>query len=423
MSISYPLRISPNRRYLVDRAGTPILLQGDAAWSLFVQLSKEDAEFYLEDRSRRGFNSILVNLIEHWFASDPPKNFYGEAPFTIPNNFAAPNEKYFKHVDWVIDRAAEYNIQVLLAPTYLGAIGGQLGGDHDQGWIDEILAAPLGQCLEYGHFLGERYANFDNIIWVIGGDRDPTESIDRLNSIAEAIKETDSRHLFTAHPQPERSTSDQFTGGDWLDFNATYTYEIVHKKLLRDYNRSPTMPTFLLESTYENEHNASEVQLRRQAYWSVLCGGFGHVFGCWPIWGFGSLRGPEGYPSKEWKNALNLPGSVGMTHWGDFFRSIRWYDLVPDQKHQIVTRGLGEFNGLDFVSSAISTDGNMILAYLPVHSTITVDMTKMNGAKATSKWFNPSDGTYSIVGDISTNAAKEFTSPTGDDWLLVLETK
>lgn len=421
MSVSYPLGISGNRRYLIDQTGAPFLLQGDAAWSLFVQTTKEDAEYYLEDRARRGFNSILVNLLEHWFAGNPPMNFYGEGPFTIPNNFATPNEKYFEHVDWVIEKAARLNIQILLAPIYLGAIGGQLGGDHDQGWIDEILAAPLSQCLEYGHFLGERYRKFDNIIWVIGGDRDPALSLNRLNIIAEAIKEADGHHLFTAHPEPERSTSDQFTGGDWLDFNATYTYEIVHKKLLRDYNHVPTMPTFLLESTYENEHNASEVQLRRQAYWSVLCGGFGHIFGCWPIWGFGSPRGPEGFPANQWKNALGLPGSVSMTHWGAFFRSIRWYDLVPDQDHRVVTGGLGEFNGLNFVSAAVSLDGSMILAYMPVHSSIRVDMTKMNGPKASGRWFNPRDGTYATIGEFPTDVSREFSSPTSDDWLLILE--
>ena len=421
MSTSYPLKTSENRRYLIDQTGAPFLLQGDAAWSLLVQCSKEDAVMYLEDRARRGFNSLLVNLIEHWFASSPPKNVYGDQPFTAKNNFATPNEKYFEHVDWVIEKAAQYNIQILLAPIYLGAIGGQLGGDHDQGWIDELLAAPLGQCIEYGHFLGERYRNFDNILWVIGGDRDPALSLNRLNIIAEAIKESDKRHLFTAHPQPEKSTSEQFTGGDWLDINATYTYEIVHKKLLRDYNHSPTMPTFLVESAYENEHNATEVQIRRQAYWSILCGGFGHVFGCWPIWGFGSPQGPKGYPANEWKNALALPGSVGMTRWGDFFRSRRWYDLKPDQEHAVVTSGLGEFNGLNFVSAAMSSDRSVTLAYLPSRTTITVDLTKMSGQEVAGKWFNPREGTYSNIGEFPTNSSTEFTSPTADDWLLVLE--
>lgn len=421
MSAAYPLKVSANRRHLVDQSGTPFLLQGDAAWSLFAQASREDAELYIEDRAKRGFNSILVNLIEHWFTIRPPKNFYGEEPFMTPGDFTTPNEKYFEHIDWVIEKAGQFDIQVLLTPIYLGAIGGQLGGDHDQGWIDELLAASLAQCLEYGYFLGKRYRRFDNILWVIGGDRDPALALNRLNIIAEAIKRMDKRHLFTAHPQPERSTSDQFTRGDWLDINAIYTYEIIHKKLLRDYNHSPTMPMFLIETTYENEHNASEVQIRRQAYWSVLCGGFGHVFGCWPIWGFGSPKGPEGYPSSKWKNALNQPGSVSMTHWGEFFRSKRWYNLVPDQKHRVVTGGLGEFNGLNIVSAAMTLDGMTILAYMPTRTSVNVDLTKMSCKRVAARWFNPRDGTHSVIGEFPTQGSREFGSPTDDDWLLVLE--
>ena len=254
-----------------------------------------------------------------------------------------------------------------------------------------------------------------------GGDRNPALAIERLNVIALGIKESDGRHLFTAHPQPEVSAIDQFSGGGWLDVNTTYTYEIVHKKLIRDYNRKPVTPFFLMESTYENEHNATEVQLRRQAYWSILCGGFGHVFGCWPVWGFGSPRGPAGFPTNKWKDALDLPGSVGMKHWGEFFRSNRWYDFVPDQKHEVVTRGLGEFNGLNYVSAAFSSDGESLLAYLPVQSTITVDLKIMNCKNAISRWFNPRDGTYSLEEKFINDCSKEFTSPTDDDWLLVID--
>ena len=84
--------------------------------------------------------------------------------------------------------------------------------------------------------------------------------------------------------------------GGWLSFNTTYNYEIVHQRLFEDYNRSPVLPTFLIESSYEGEHNSSEVQIRRQAYWSVLCGGFGHVFGNNPVWHF---DGPTLYPASR----------------------------------------------------------------------------------------------------------------------------
>lgn len=270
------LHVSSNHRYLADQNNNPILMQGDAAWSLIVGLNQTEAEEYLKNRRAQGFNTIMINLIEHKFCKRPPLNAAGDAPFMTPGDFSSPNEKYFAYADWVIQRANHYGIQVLLAPIYLGYKG------TDEGWIEEILKLDPEKCLEYGRFLGRRYKDFDNIIWLMGGDRNPENALERVNLIAFGIREFDKRHLFTAHCHPENSAVDQYAGGHWLDINSTYTYEIVHGKLLGDFNRTPVMPFFLIESSYEGEHNSSEVQIRRQAYWAVLCGGMGHILGIDP---------------------------------------------------------------------------------------------------------------------------------------------
>ncbi|HXQ93276.1 MAG TPA: DUF4038 domain-containing protein [Nitrososphaerales archaeon] len=100
------------------------------------------------------------------------------------------------------------------------------------------------------------------------------------------------------------------------------------------------------------------------AYWSVLCGGFGHVFGNFSIWPFGVQFGNNGAwpPSSEgWWEQLDKSGSVDMMHFGDFFRSRTWYDLIPDQKHKVVIGGLGEFRGLDYLSAAVSSEGRTLI--------------------------------------------------------------
>ena len=223
----------------------PFLLQGDAPWSLVVGLSKQEAEFYLENRRRKKFNTILVNLVEHRFCRNPPMDFYGDAPFAIPGDFSTPSEDYFQHVDWVIRKAAEKNIQILLCPLFLGYPG------TDDGWYSELLSQSLEQCLKYGRYLGKRYSEFDNIIWSIGADRNPdSQGLERVNLIALGIREFDKRHLMTAQCMPESSSIDVFLSGGWLDFNATYSYGIVHRKLLSDYNHVPPVPTFFIESTY-----------------------------------------------------------------------------------------------------------------------------------------------------------------------------
>ncbi len=403
----YPLKISSNQRYLVDQENSPVLLQGDAAWSLIARVTKEEVELYLKNRSQKGFNTILVNLIEHWFAESPPKNVYGEQPLIVPGDFSMPNEKYFEHVDWVINKAAEYNVQILLAPMYLGYPG------TDEGWFNEILASPLGQSLEYGLYLGKRYADFDNILWSMGADRNPTIAalLERLDLIALGIKHYDKRHLMTAQCEPESSSMDQFSAGGWVDFNAVYSYAIVHRKLFSEFNRRPIKPVFLIESSYEGEHNSSPEQIRRQAYWAVLCGGFGHVFGNFPV----------DVSASGWRSTMDTPGSISMMLWGKLFSSRKRYDLLPDQKHEILIEGLGEFRGLDYLSAAYTSDKSTLIAYMPTARTVKVERNKLSGGKVRAWWFDPSTGNTTSAGIFSTSEFIELAPPRDGDWVLVLD--
>jgi hypothetical protein len=407
------LSVSANRRHLVDQNKNPFLLQGDSAWSLIVAMSNGEVEQYLRNRKAKGFNAITVELIEHRYAKTPPLNVAGDAPFTTPGDFSTPNEKYFAHADWVIHKAGEYGMQVLLAPFWLGYVG------SEEGWIREILKIEPEKCLAYGRYLGKRYGGFDNIIWLMGGDRDPETALAKMDLVALGIREFDHRHLFTAHCDPEHSALDRYASGGWLDFNTTYTYQIVHQKLLADYNRNPAWPTILLETSYEGEHNSSEVQIRRQAYWSVLCGGFGHVFGNNPVWHF---NGPTLFPiDGTWQQAMDLAGSIGMMHWGRLFRSRPWYELVPDQKHEVVTGGLGEFRGLDYLAAGRTRDGKTVIAYMPTPRIITVDMSKVSGSRARSWRFDPRTGKATEAGEFATTGTRDFVPPAEGDWVLVLD--
>jgi hypothetical protein len=225
------------------------------------------------------------------------------------------------------------------------------------------------------------------------------------------IKEFDSRHLFTAHCHPENSAVDQYKDDGWLDLNDTYTYGIVHKKLLSDYNRTPAMPYFLIETSYEGEHNASPVQIRRQAYWALLCGATGQFLGNRPIWLF----------DPGWERALDSAGSADMARLLTLFRSRPWYALAPDDKHQVVIDGLGEFNGLDYLAAARTADGGLVMAYLPSSRTFTVDMTKISGKAVKAWWFNPRSGKSTAAGEFSTAGKRQFTPPEEGDWVFVLD--
>lgn len=386
----------------MDKSGAPFLIHGDTAWSIITALTKEEAEQYLDNRARKGFNAIIVNLIEHKF--NGPLNRYQQAPFPRKEDFSGPNPSYFEHADWVIRKAGEKGILVFLAPIYLGYRG------TDEGWWEEVLANGPVKCREWGKYVGARYKDFENIVWMTGGDRDPGIAIEHMNEFVAGIQESGARQLFTAHCHPDHSAAEQYTKG-WLDLGNTYSYEIVHRKLIEDYRRSPVRPFFLMESTYEGEHNASAVQIRRQAYWAILSGATGQFFGNRPIWLF----------DPGWQQAMDAQGSRDMAHLRNLFLSRNWSGLEPDLKHELVTEGLGEFRGLDYLAAARSADGKLAIAYMPNGRTFKVDLSKFTAKTVRVWWFDPQTGKGSRTGEYPASGIRSFTPPSAADWVVVME--
>ena len=122
---AFPLHVEPGKRYLVDARGQPFLLKGDAPWCLITQLTGPDLDQYLDDRRRKGFNALLVELTESYLCANAPNDPYGEPPFEVAGDFTQPNEKYFAQAERVIARAGEKGFLVLLTPAYHGYDGGK----------------------------------------------------------------------------------------------------------------------------------------------------------------------------------------------------------------------------------------------------------------------------------------------------------
>src|SRR5438876_1568704 len=97
--IHFPLSVSPNRRRLLDATGRPVLIQGDAAWSLIANTTIEGTTAYLDERRALGFNTVMVSVIEALFSADPPRNLAGDEPFLVPGDFSTPNPAYMDHVE------------------------------------------------------------------------------------------------------------------------------------------------------------------------------------------------------------------------------------------------------------------------------------------------------------------------------------
>ena len=409
----YPLKVGPTSRYLVDQNEKPFLLVGDAAWSLISQLSDGDADTYLAARQQFGFNLVMGNLIEHKFATNAPADFYNIQPFTGAT-FTTPNEAYFVHVDNILQAAAQKGIVVLLAPAYVGY---QCG---DEGWCAELTAATNADLTAWGQYVGNRYKNYDNIVWLIGGDATPNATIkSRLQAMVSGIQAVDSRHLFTAHNAPGSMAIDPWSGAPWLTVNNFYDNQTSthYQPALDAYHVAPPMPFFLSEARYDGE-GASSQELRAQSYWTVLSGGFGHIYGDCPMWGFGAPSANGFCSSTDWQGDLTNAGSRNMQYLQKLFTARRWHLLVPDEAHSTLINGFG--TGTGYATAAAASDGSSIIAYLPSARTVTVNGSAL-GLSMKAWWYNPANGTSTLDGTYATAATHDFTPPGSGDWVLVVD--
>src|SRR6266508_4642069 len=99
------LRVSENRRYLQYADGRPFFYLGDTAWELFHRLNREEATQYLTNRAQKGFTVIQAVVLAQLGGLTVP-NPYGDLPL-IGGDPAKPNEAYFRHVDFIVNKAEE----------------------------------------------------------------------------------------------------------------------------------------------------------------------------------------------------------------------------------------------------------------------------------------------------------------------------
>jgi len=239
-----------------------------------------------------------------------------------------------------------------------------------------------------------------------------------LEAMVDGIRSKDTRHPFTVHNQRHVMAVTPWPEADWLTINSTYTEGIDYEQAHAAYRIVPQKPFFLIESQYENVKAPHTQALRAQAYWTVLSGGFGHIFGNCPVWGFGF--GGD-CPLTDWRAQLKSPGSLGMQHFGTLFHSRHWATLVPDTSQSVLMAGNGTFGNKDYALAACAADGTSIIVYLPSSRAITVSGACLAGSTMVAWWYDPSTGTATQIGTFPTDMPQHFTPPSSDDWVLVID--
>jgi hypothetical protein len=303
----------------------------------------------------------------------------------------------------------------------------------------------------YGAWLGSRYHNYPNILWILAGDADPTDTAlyEKLNQLATGIRSADSVHLITfeaarfyesggAAPNGGWSSLDAWGSSvsgaytaagfppTWLNLNWVYDpYAEMQAGCTRNYtsyvSAHPNMPQLAGEDWYEGEHSMTALQLREESYWEVLSGcTLGRIFGNNAIWTFG---GPSDTMGQTWQSQLDSTGSTAQQYLGQLLRSREFWKLVPDTGNTTLTSGYG--SGTTISVASRTSDGQTIIAYAPNGNatTLTVDMSQIASAGSTANcwWFNPSNGATMLIGAYANSGTQDFTPPDANDWVLVID--
>lgn len=433
------IRASVSRRFLVHEDGTPFFYLGDTAWELFHRLNRAEVRTYLADRAAKRFTVVQAVLLSELNGLTTP-NANGDLPL-VDLDPARPDESYFQHVDYVVRQAEEYGLVMALLPTW-----GSYTVREEHPFLEDHALFNPSNARTYGRFLGARYGNRPNVLWILGGDRVPKGAEETWCAMARGIAEGAcgdedySSTVMTYHPRGGHSSAEWWHEAPWLTFNMVQSghqrSSTPHRMIARDYARRPPKPVLNGEPGYEaipdrldtNRFKLDARDVRRFAYWSVFAGACGHTYGANEMW---MMWTPDIEPIAEqatpllgadtpWHEALDYPGAGQMRHIRALMESRPFLTRVPDQS-LIASEAT---TGLRHVQASRCADGSYAMVYLPQPGqSVDVRMSRMSAETVTAWWYDPRTGeAHPTAEGLAACGMRGFTAPElGHDWVLVLD--
>lgn len=462
---AFPLSINTNSGgvpILVDANNTPFLIIGDSPQDMAQKLpigGSLSMSSYFTARQGQGF----WNTVNLWITCSANDNvcdpsgatFDGIAPFTgtisgcggsLPDcyDLSTPNPDFFARID------AEIN---MAGTAHMAAIVNVLSGDFCGGYVQALVNSGAAKATAYGQYLGNRYNNYDNIIWLIGGDYNcdgNTQIDDLMLDVINGILSTSPRSNLVTLQLDDFRYSTQDVGNNWAAvpgmLNAAYDYYPIYGEIISALSTAPALPAFLLESDYEGENNLgyqatadSPLRGRHEVWWTLTSGSSGFVYGNHYVWQF----------AAGWQDNLATTEVAQFSYAANFFNMLSWWKLAPDVSSALVTAGRRDYATTGacsprhkkqcmsvntYVTAALANDKSFAVVYTPAAArAITVSMSALN-PKVTAQWYDPTAdptlaNSYSTIcspgGTPCGSGSQRFSNPSHhadgtDDWVLLL---
>lgn len=411
-----PLRVSASDRYFETANEKPWFWLGDTAWSLLTAYTPVEQKTYLTAREKMGFT--LVQVVAAWEGGTdtehglrPNANTAGVQPWRNDDPLQ-PNEAFWKNVDAVVATAAKDHLYVGLLPAW-------------GSFVVNYKTLTMANAEAYGRWLGHRYRNAPNIVWIEGGDRDLLWSgpgsekyaayANVWRAIGRGLKEgDDGAHLIMFHPGGTLHDNQQ---EKWLAADMIQTwawYKNIPGQITVSYGLKPTKPVILTEGAYEAgpeypTRPITPLLVRKQAYWTYLSGGF-FTYGHNDIW----------RKTSTWQSALNSEGAKNMRVLRTLFASLPWWELRPDQ-------GLfssGEGADTTYNAAAMASNGQWAMVYFSGPSTAKLNLNSLKSKQLHVTWVDPRSGRRVREKADAAAGEESFTTPKGwPDAVLLLQGK
>jgi hypothetical protein len=219
------------------------------AWAIGWKLKRDEVERYLQHHKDQKFNTIALVAFPGVEGKVVIPNVYGDFAFKVSSRGAwdplhpttTPGENpedsteydYWDHLEYIIDTAESKGMVAVLLPAW----GVYVAGDWGSGKATRDVIFDATSGYQYSRWIGHRFRNKKNIIWMIGGDRSAVygekdyrnvframaEGVaDGVNGIDQQNQEADySTTLMSYHPRKWKpNSSEWFHSEPWLDFNS-----------------------------------------------------------------------------------------------------------------------------------------------------------------------------------------------------------
>ena len=447
-AVKFPIKAASGGRYFVDQNGAPFMIVADAGHHIICAIPQSSWTAYVSDRKTNGFNTLdlygAYSRASSGNCTAAGQAYDGTLPFTTgtdPSTYdlSTPNDTYWREVDTLVSDAAADGLVVILDPL-------PWGDAFSTTIVNNGVTANNGQTKDYnfGAYIGNRYKNYTNIIYMLGDDFDQSSlpssaNIGLVAQIMAGIESADPNHLVTCQLNYNLSWSTQAspyssTFGSALTFNLLYDYFQTYDGVYSAYNNS-TLPIWMGEANYETANNtgglnpppgvlgANAFITRMQSWYTMTSGGAGFEFGNEHVNHF----------DGSYTSNLDTTATLQQKYILSLFQTMPWQTFAPDQSHTVVTSGYGTYNASTdlnlYDANYVTTtwDGkNHAIIYAPATATLTVNLAAFT-TPVSAYWYDPTAGTTTLIsGSPFTNSGTHnFTSPAAhsdgyDDWVLVL---